>query len=161
MPEGMSIADLHDDPYAWARTQAALLRGGASLKALDRPGLGEFLEQWADDMLSAARGQMVNLLAHAVKAAKTRNPDVVGHWRSECVEFHDRLIEAYRSSMRERIDMAGVWRRAYRKVIASFDDHGEPRPALPARCPVALDELVDPDLDIDRLVATLSAAPAP
>lgn len=35
-------------------------------------------------------------LAHAAKVAMTRNPAVIGHWRSECVEFRDRLIDAYR-----------------------------------------------------------------
>lgn len=156
MPEGLRIAELHDDPYAWARTQAALLRQGTTgLKTLDFEGLGDFLDEWADDMLSTARSHMVNLLAHATKVAKTRNPDVVGHWRSECVEFHDRLIEAYRPSMRDRIDLTSLWRRALRKVFASFDDHGEPRPSLPAQCPVSLDDLVDPELDFDRLVATI------
>jgi hypothetical protein len=155
MPEGLRTADLPDDPYAWALTQAELLRrGAAGLNALDCAGLGDFLEEWADDMLSTVRSHMVNLLAHAAKVAKTRNPDVIGHWRSECVEFHDRLIEAYRPSMHDRIDISNLWRRALRKVFASFDDHGEPRPLLPPQCPVSLDDLVDPELDLDRLVAT-------
>jgi hypothetical protein len=158
MPEGVRIAELHDDPYAWALTQAALLRrGAAGLKSLDREGLSDFLEEWADDMLSTARSNIVNLLAHAAKVAKTRNPDVIGHWRSECVEFHDRLIEAYRPSMRDRIDLTSLWRRALRKVLASFDDHGEPRPAFPVQCPVTLDDLIDPELDLDRLVTTIRA----
>lgn len=42
MPEGPCIADIRDDPYAWARAQPALLRQGAiCLKTLDAPGLGE------------------------------------------------------------------------------------------------------------------------
>ena len=79
----------------------------------------------------------------------------LGHWRSECVEFHDRLVNAYRPSMRDKIDMASLWRRARRKVTASFADHGEPQPVLPAACPFTLDELIDPDLDVERLVAML------
>jgi hypothetical protein len=156
MPEGLRISDVHDDPYAWARTQAALLRrGAAGLKTLDSEGLSDFLEEWADEMLSTARSHIVNLLAHAAKVAKTRNPGVIGHWRSECVEFHDRLIDAYRPSMRDRIDLPSLWRRALRKVFASFDDHGEPHPSFPTWCPVPLDDLLDPELDLDRLVATI------
>lgn len=156
MPEGLQIADRHDDPYAWALAQAdQLRRGTAGVKAIDCEGLTEFLEEWADEMLSAARSQIVNLMAHAAKAALSRNPDIVGHWRSECVEFHDRLMDAYRPSMRGRIDMEALWRRAKRKVIASFDDHGEPRPSLPTKCPFSLDELVDPELDLDQLVASV------
>jgi len=155
MPEGTGIADLQGDPYGWALTQAALLRRGGGLKALDRDGLCEFLEEWAAEMLGTVRSQMVNLLAHAAKVAMTSNPAVIGHWRSECVEFHDRLIDAYRPSMRDRIDLASLWRRAQRKVFASFDDHGETRPALPTPCPVRVEDLVDPDLDLDRLVAKI------
>lgn len=153
MPEGINIADLQGDPYAWALTQAALLRRG-SLKSLDREALSEFLEEWAAEMLATVRSQIVNLLAHAAKVARTRNPDVIGHWRSECVEFHDRLVDAYRPSMRDKIDIESLWRRAQRKVFASFDDHGEQRPALPVQSPVELDGLIDPDLDFDQLVAS-------
>ena len=157
MPEGLQIADRHQDPYAWALTQAdQLRRGPAGLKVADREGLREFLEEWAEEMLSGARSQLVNLMAHAAKAAQSRNPDVVGHWRSECIEFHDRLIEAYRPSMRDKIDMASLWRLAVRKVEASFADHGEPQPRLPAEYPFSLDQLVDADLDVDERVAVLS-----
>jgi hypothetical protein len=156
MPEGLRITERHEDPYAWALSQAARLRrGSAGLKGVDRAGLGEFLEEWAEEMLSGARSQLVNLMAHMAKVALSRNPAVLGHWRSECVEFHDRLMDAYRPSMRDRIDMASLWRRTRRKVIASFADHGEPKPVLPAACPFALDELIDPELDIERLVARL------
>jgi hypothetical protein len=156
MPEGLRITERHEDPYAWALAQAARLRrGSVGLKGLDRAGLSEFLEEWAEEMLSGARSQLVNLMAHAAKVARSRNPAVLGHWRSECVEFHDRLIDAYRPSMRDKIDLAGLWRRARRKVTASFADHGEPQPVLPAACPFTLDELIDPDLDVERLVAKL------
>jgi hypothetical protein len=157
MPEGTQIADRHTDPYAWALNQAAMLRSSAtSLNALDRNGVSDFLEEWADEMLSSVRSRIVNLMAHAAKVAFSRNPDVVSHWRSECIEFHDRIIDGYRPSMSDKIDMASLWRRSKRKVIASFDDHGEPRPSLPAACPFGLDNLIDPDLDLDRLVAIVS-----
>ncbi len=159
MPDEVQLTDRRRDPYAWAREQAALLhRGRLNLEAVDAAALGEFLEEWADEMLAAARSQLVNLMAHATKAALSRNPDIVGHWRSECIEFHDRLIDEYRPSMRDRIDMAALWKRAGRKVYASFADHGEPRPNLPAQCPFTLDRLIDPDLDLDELVATARAS---
>jgi hypothetical protein len=158
MPEGLQITERHQDPYAWALAQAALLRrDAAGRKALDAAGLTEFLEEWADEMLSAVRSQMVNLMAHAAKVALSHNPEIIGHWRSECIEFHDRLVDGYRPSMRDKIDMASLWHRATRKVDASFADHGEAKPRLPAQCPFTLDRLIDPDLDLDRLVATVAA----
>ncbi|HVC57391.1 MAG TPA: DUF29 family protein [Stellaceae bacterium] len=157
MPDDLQLIDRHRDPYAWALEQAALLRSGAAgLKAIDAVALREFLDEWAEDMLSTVRSQLVNLMAHAVKAARSRNPDVVGHWRSECIEFHDRLVDAYRPSMRDRLNMATLWKRAGRKVDASFADHGEPKPKLPADCPFTLDQLIEPDLDLDVVVASVS-----
>src|SRR5229473_67383 len=106
VPIRQPITDRHDDPFAWALAQAALLRrGAAGRKAIDAVGLSEFLEEWADEMLSAVRSQLVNLMAHAAKAATSRNPEIVGHWRSECIEFHDRLVDAYRPSMGAKIDL--------------------------------------------------------
>jgi uncharacterized protein DUF29 len=157
MPEGLRIIERDEDPYAWALAQAALLRRGVAwLNSVDASGLSDFLEEWADEMLSAVRSQLVNLMAHAAKAATSRNPEIVGHWRSECIEFHDRLVDAYRPSMHAKIDLASSWRRATRKVNASFADHGEPQPKLPDRCPFTLDQLVDPDLDLEQLFATIT-----
>src|SRR5438552_1415760 len=155
MPDDLHIADRSHDTHGWAREQAAALRRSASrLKAVDTAALSEFLEEWADEMLSAVRSQLVNLMAHAAKVALSNNPAVVGHWRSECIEFHDRLVDLYRASMRDRVDMAALWRRTIRKVEASFADYGEPKPRLPAACPFTLDQQIDPDLDLDQLVAT-------
>jgi Domain of unknown function DUF29 len=120
MPEGLRVVDRDEDPYAWALGQAALLAQGASgLRRLDAPGLKEFLEEAAEEMLSKVTSQLVNLLAHATKVAHSRSPDALGHWRSERVEFHDRIVDAYRLSMRRRIDVEALWRRARRKVLAS------------------------------------------
>ena len=57
--------------------------------------------------------------------------------------------------IRERHEDAYAWALAQ---AASFADHGEPAPVLPAGCPFSLDELIDPDLDIERLVAKLRSA---
>jgi len=158
VPDDLQLIDRHRDPYAWALEQAAFLRRGRpGPNAVDAVALSEFLEEWADEMLSAARSQLVDLMAHATKAALSRNPDVVGHWRSECIEFHDRIIDEYRPSMRDKIDIDALWKRACRKVVASFADHDAPRPQLPAQCPFTLDRLLDPDLDLDRLVVSVRA----
>jgi hypothetical protein len=133
MPDGTTLAPTRDDdPFAWAFELATKVRHRqGALTLLDREALSEFLEEWADEMLATVLSQIVDLLAHATKAAKTRSPESIGHWFSECTEFHDQLISSYRPSMRQKIDMASLWRRAQRKVIAGFRDYGEPRPALP------------------------------
>jgi hypothetical protein len=157
MPDDLHRVTRDGDPYAWLLAQAALLeKGGVAPKGLDLKELKRFLQEAAEDMLAGVRSQLVNLMAHAAKVARTSNRQILGHWRSECIEFHDRLIDAYRPSMRQNIDMDELWRRAKRKVAASFADHGEAKPRLPETCPFALDELVDNELDVERLVAQLA-----
>jgi uncharacterized protein DUF29 len=155
----LPVVDRDGDPYGWALQQAASLRQPTGTGGIDAAALAEFLEEWAEEMLAAVRRHLVNLIAHAAKAALSRNPDIVGHWRSECLELHDRLVDAYRPSMRARIDMPALWKRAGRKVAANFADHGEPAPLLPADCPFAFDELIDPDLDLNLLVTKLKTRP--
>ena len=149
MPDGAMRRET--DEHAWARSQAELIALGHP-RRLDLAGLREHLEEVADEMLAAVKSQLVNVLAHASKAAWSSNSDVVGHWRSEITEFRDQLLDAYKPSMRQRIDMQELWTRAMRKVSASFRDHGETPPAHPAECPYTLDEILNPDLDVDRLV---------
>ncbi len=152
MPDGVHFPDETDVRLGVGTGGESFRRHAPALTGIDAAAIGEFLEEWADDMLSAVRSHLVNLMAHAAKASFSRNPDVVGHWRSECTEFHDRLIDAYRPSMHDKIDVERLWRRACRKVVSSFADHGEADPALPSQCPDSLDRLVDPDLNIGGLI---------
>jgi hypothetical protein len=149
MPDGATRRET--DEYAWARGQAELIALGRA-RRLDLAGIREHLEEMADEMLATVKSHLVNILAHASKAAWSNNREVVGHWRTEITEFRDQLLDAYKPSMRQRIDMQELWERAMRKVGASFRDHGEPPPAHPAECPYMLDEILDPDLDVDQLV---------
>ena len=111
MPDGTPSLDRDRDPYGWALAQAeALARGLSTDGGLDAEGLRAFLEEAAEDMLSKVTSQLVNLMAHATKAALTGNPSVVGHWRSECVEFHDQVVDGFRNSMRRRIEPARATR---------------------------------------------------
>jgi hypothetical protein len=137
------------DEYAWLLNQATALR---DRRGVDIDALAAFIEESAEEMLSRVTSQMVNLIAHLTKAAYTRNPEALGHWRSECAEFHDQIIDSYRPSMRQKIDMDILWRRAKRKVYASFQDYGEPRPDLPEECPLTFGQVTGHDLNFENVV---------
>jgi hypothetical protein len=47
---------------------ASLRRSTAGLNGVDRAGLSEFLEEWAEKMLSGARSQLINLMARMAYA---------------------------------------------------------------------------------------------
>lgn len=157
MPDGTATqGGLIDDPHAWALAQAALLAGWpATARAIDAEGLRDFLEERAGDMQAAVESHLVNLLSHMMKAAFTRNPQAIPHWLDECDNFYTEIQLSYRPSMAQVIRMDRVWRLAGRKVVASFARHGEPRPALTPDCPFDLAVLVDPDLNLEALVAEL------
>lgn len=147
----------HEDEYAWLRAQAVALDAGRP-DHFDPLAVSAYLHEAAETMIAAVRSQLVNLMAHACKVALTRNPHVVAHWRSELTNFHDEVQSLYRPSMAQHLSLDPLWRRARRKVIASFRDHGEPLPDLPDPCPFRVDRLLDPDLDIDALVDDLRKA---
>lgn len=150
-PDTVPLTNRQDDPYAWLLIQAQAL---GARRSVDHEGLREYLEEVAEEILSKATSRMVNLMAHVMKVVPTRNPDVIGHCRSEIVEFHDQFLDAYRPSMRRAIerDKERLWQRAKRKVTASFKDHGEPEPDLPEACPFSLDMLTDDTLEVEDLV---------
>lgn len=150
MPNTALQIERESDEYAWLLDQAQAVE---RRRGIDYAGLSEFLTEAADEMLSRVTSQIVNLLAHAAKAAHTKNPQVVGHWRSECVEFHDQIVDGYRPSMRQKINMQTLWQRAKRKVYASFEDHGEPRPKLAEDCMINLEALIDPELKFEMMMA--------
>src|SRR4051794_39374622 len=145
MPDEVRVLDRYEDPYAWLQHQLAVVtreREALLRVGLDADELREFLEESADRIVSAVKSHLINLMAHAVKVALTSNPDVTGHWRTECFNFHLELSEEYRKSMRRRIDIEKAWRKASQKVRLSFADHGEPAPDLPDECPFTLNELI-------------------
>lgn len=158
MPDGYGKLTPRDDPYGWAMAQIEAIRLlPADFAGFDREGMLEFLEDSAHAMLAKVKSQLINLMAHLTKAACTRNPEVIGHWRNECRNFHQEIVIEYRRSMRKEIDLERLWRYATKRVTASFEDYGEPTPTLPADCPFTLAQLVDEDLDIAGTVETLRA----
>jgi hypothetical protein len=148
MLDTVVLPDRHNDPYAWLMVQAEAVK---NRRGIDYAGLSELIQEMADEIMSKATSQMVNLMAHVMKVIHTRNPEVIGHWRSEIVEFQDQIRDAYRPSMRQSIDMDLLWRRACRKVVASFLDHGEPKPDLPKECPFTIEALTEGDILTDIL----------
>jgi hypothetical protein len=142
------LIDRHDDPYAWLMGQARAVK---QRWGIDYTGLSEFIEETADEIMSKATSQMIKLMAHVMKVIHTRNPEVIGHWRTDIVEFQNQILDSYRPSMRRSIDMDKLWQRACRKVEASFLDHGEPKPNLPKKCPFTIEMLTDESIDPEAL----------
>ena len=61
-------------------------------------------------------------------------------WRAEAIRFRGDAARRFSPSMRQRIDMARLYRYALRALPETID--GQSPLPVPAECPVTLDELL-------------------
>jgi hypothetical protein len=139
------MADLYEtDVLSWSEQQADLLRrlarGERVNQQIDWENVSEEIESVGRGQLSAVRSLLVQALAHDLKAAAWPLSHEVLHWRAEARGFRDDAAEAFTPSMRQRIDVADLYRRTLRKLPDKMD--GQPPGLLPESCPVTLDELL-------------------
>ncbi len=142
--------DLYDrDVLAWSEHQAALLR---------RLAAGERLNEtvdWAhviDEVETVGRSELhgcENLLqqgiVHLLKHHAWPGSQYTAHWRAETRGFLAQGRRYFSPSMRQRIDLAGIYRHALAQVRDTLGDASEPLP-LPDACPFALDDLLAGDV---------------
>ncbi|MBV9537592.1 MAG: DUF29 domain-containing protein [Acidisphaera sp.] len=154
--------DLYDrDALAWSERQASLLRrlaAGELVNAdVDWPNVSEEIETVGRSELTACENLLVQALAHLLKLRAWPQAQSVPHWRGETVAFLSRAHRFFAPSMRQRIDLAGLYADALRQVRAEAGV--ELGAALPPACPYGLDDLLDPEADIATLVHALAGGP--
>ena len=138
------MSDLYDtDIVAWSEEQAARLRRVAAAERLneaspDWPNIIEEIESVGRNELRATQSLLVQALRHRLKIMAWPDSAEVPHWREEMIVFQFEAAQAYQASMRQRIDMAWIYRSARRRFPQQIDG----RPPLPQTCPVTLDELL-------------------
>jgi hypothetical protein len=143
------MSDLYDDDILlWSEHQADLLRRRAAGELvneadLDWPNIAEEIESVGSEQLHAVESFMVQALLHDLKAQAWPLSRDVPHWRAEARRFRGDAASRFTPSMRQRIDMAKVYRRALRAMPETMDD--QPPLPVPESCPVMLDELLAED----------------
>ncbi len=139
------MGELYDaDVLEWSEHQARLLRqhvaGEAGNEAPDWDSIIEEVESVGRSQLSAVKSLLVQALAHDLKAEAWPLMSYVPHWRAEARGFRGDAAEAFTPSMRQRIDVAELYRRALARLPDTVD--GQPPLPVPTACPVTLDELL-------------------
>lgn len=139
------MGDLYDaDVLEWSEHQARLLRqhaiGEAGNEAPDWVNIIEEIESVGRSQLSTVRSMLANALTHDLKCEAWPLSREVPHWRAEAIRFRADAADAYTPSMREKVNMAAIYRRALRQMPESID--GQPPLPVPEVCPVTLDELI-------------------
>ena len=135
----------HDtDILEWSEHQAVLLRrlaaGERVNDQLDWENLIDEVESVGAAQLHAVRSFIIQALLHDLKADAWPLSRDVPHWRAEARGFRSEARDRFTPSMRQRLDIAKLYRDAVRRVPETIDSVA-PLP-VPDTCPVSLDEIL-------------------
>jgi hypothetical protein len=133
------------DVVAWSERQGELLRRRAAGELvndaeLDWPNLAEEIEDVGRSETRSCRSLLVQALVHMLKASAWPLSPAVPHWQAEARGFRGDAADAFTPSMRAKIDMQSLYRRALHRLPDTID--GQPPLPVPPECPVTLDELL-------------------
>ncbi len=139
------MSDLYDaDVLEWSEHQADLLRRHAAGDPVnERPDWANIIEEVESvgrSQLSAVRSLLIRALEHDLKCAAWPQSRDVWHWQVEARRFRIDAAEAFTPSMRQRIDLDGLYRKSLSLLPDTMDDL--PPLPIPTDCPVTLDELL-------------------
>lgn len=159
--DGPSLYDT--DILAWCEQQAAALRTLGERRdlpnELDVAHLAEEIEALGRSETRAAARFVDLVLEHLIRIVAAPEASALRHWRAEIEAFRRGLRRAYAPSMREKIDIDEAWRHAIQAVEADLARDALPgRTHLPEACPVAITDLLDDGLPLDRLLGRITAA---
>lgn len=137
-----------DDVLLWSGQQAALLRrlaaGERVNEQIDWENVIDEVESVGSEQLHAVESFLVQALVHMLKAEAWPLSRDAAHWQAEARRFRGDAAARFVPSMRQRIGMGKLYRRALRAVPDTIDGTS-PLQTIPAICPVTLDELLSED----------------
>ena len=133
------------DILEWSERQAALLRRRAAGELvneaeLDWSNIAEEIESVGRSELHAVESHLIQALLHDLKAEAWPLSRDVPHWRAEARGHRADARRAFAPSMRQKIDIADLYRDALRRLPDAID--GQAPMPLPTKCPVTLDQLL-------------------
>jgi hypothetical protein len=139
------ISKYDADILLWSEHQAALLRRRAAGELvndaeLDWLNIAEEIESVGSEQLHAVESLLMRALIHMLKAEAWPLSRDVPHWQAEARVFRSQARRRFVPSMRQRLDLLGIYADALRGLPETMDDQ-LPLP-VPAECPITLDELL-------------------
>ena len=143
------MSELYEtDLLLWSEQQAALLRrlaaGEQVNEQVDWGNVIDEVESVGTEQLHAVESLLMQALAHMAKAEAWPSSRDVPHWRAEARRFRIEAAARFAPSMRQRLELEKIYRRALR-IIPETIDGQPPLPLLVATCPMTLDELLSED----------------
>ncbi len=143
--ESITQDDLYwQDILAWSQRQAELLRRlarGERVDGVDWEHVIEEIEEVGSSELNSVCSLLRQGMVHLLKVYAWPDEPARNHWRIELTGFLQDAQQRFSPSMRQKIDLEGLWRKAVAQVSQVELSGRKPRP-LPAECPFSLDDLL-------------------
>ena len=139
------MSDLYDDDILlWSARQSDLLRRIAAGEPVnERPdwvNIIEEVESVGREQLHAVESLLFQALVHMLKAEGWPLARDAENWRSDARGFRAQARRRFAPSMRQNIDLAGIYADALQAMPATMD--GQPPAPLSPACPLTLDEML-------------------
>jgi hypothetical protein len=140
------MSDYDTDILTWSERQAALLRRvaagqPANSNEIDWPNIIEEIESVGNEQRHAVESLLFRAIVHMLKAEAWPLSREVPHWQAEARGFRLQARRRFAPSMRQRIDVTGIYGDALKAMPETID--GQAPLPVPAECPVTLDELLE------------------
>jgi hypothetical protein len=146
------------DFYAWTQDQVAALRRAGDMRinlpGIDVQNLAEELADMGNDTLDKIEGVVVQIIAHLLKLAHSRDESPRNHWLVEVTAWRTTVRRRARRSPTalDRLDLDDLTHDAL-KVLRRDDTHRSWATSLTDECPFTLDQVLD-----DEFVPTQSCS---
>ncbi len=145
------MSDLYDaDILVWSERQADLLRqidaGQRPNETPDWAHIAEEIEDVGRAQFNAVQSHLRLAMLHLLKIRAWPNARDVEHWREEVANHRSDAADAFSPSMRQRVDLPKLYRRAV-KALERTDDGVPQEQEPPGECPFDLGWLLDPERD--------------
>jgi Domain of unknown function DUF29 len=139
------MSNYDSDILIWSEQQAGLLRRRAAGELvndaeMDWPNIAEEIEDPGRSQLHSVESLLVQALRHMIKAEAWPLSRDAPTWRADAVDFRRQARRRFSPSMRQRVDVAGLYADALAAMPETID--GQPPLPVPDVCPVTLDELL-------------------
>ena len=139
------MSDLYDaDIVTWSERQAELLRRIAAGERIndqvDWENVIEEIDSVGRSETDAVESLLYQAVLHRLKIQGWPGSRTVPHWQAESRGALARARRKFRESMRQKIEIAGLYADALVGLPVTMD--GLPPQPLPAECPWTLDELL-------------------
>jgi len=136
------MSDLYEeDIVLWSERQAELLRRRAAGELvneaeLDWPNIAEEIESVGNEQRFAVESLLVQAIVHRLKAEAWPSCRDAENWLADSMRFRGDAASRFVPSMRQKVDLERIYRRAVRAMPRAND--GQPAPAHAATCPFTL-----------------------